>query len=248
MINWTLFPFPASVDSENEAAVPEAKAGKETIDIKELMRVDHILASLQRKVCWNYIGFPCFYSLFNKRERLLKTKTKKRKMFRKYHALVIYRIKLLNNINCKCMSSSTVLSSCWRYRYGTVMCFYLSLHLLQISLCIQLVHWCYPLSFNLKFQILVCLDVFLAMTSNIMKLWFQLPPAPPPPPFPEGYMPPPTAETEKGPEGQEAGESQAPQVDPIIDQGPAKRMKVWYKREKLLITMEMMVQGKHCYH
>ncbi|KAK4269289.1 hypothetical protein QN277_022469 [Acacia crassicarpa] len=90
------------VDSENEPAVPEAKAGKETIDIKEMMRVDHILASLQRK----------------------------------------------------------------------------------------------------------------------------LPPAPPPPPFPEGYMPPSTAETEKGPEGQEAGESQAPQIDPIIDQGPAKRMKV----------------------
>ena len=39
-------------------------------------------------------------------------------------------------------------------------------------------------------------------------------------------MPPATAETEKGPEGQETGESQAPQVDPIIDQGPAKRMKV----------------------
>lgn len=53
----------------------------------------------------------------------------------------------------------------------------------------------------------------------------KLPPAPPPPPFPEGYVPPSTAETEKGTETQESAEPQAPQVDPIIDQGPAKRMK-----------------------
>lgn len=52
----------------------------------------------------------------------------------------------------------------------------------------------------------------------------KLPPAPPPPPFPEGYVPAPTAEAEKGPENQQ-GESQQPQADPIIDQGPAKRMK-----------------------
>ncbi|CAL5195565.1 unnamed protein product [Lathyrus oleraceus] len=89
------------VDSEKETTLPEPKAAKETIDLKEIKRVDHILASLQRK----------------------------------------------------------------------------------------------------------------------------LPPAPPPPPFPEGYVPPSTAETEKGPETQEATESQAPTVDPIIDQGPAKRMK-----------------------
>lgn len=53
----------------------------------------------------------------------------------------------------------------------------------------------------------------------------KLPPAPPPPPFPEGYVPPSTAETEKGTETQEATESQVPSVDPILDQGPAKRMK-----------------------
>uniref|UniRef100_A0A9I9D4T3 Mediator of RNA polymerase II transcription subunit 6 n=1 Tax=Cucumis melo TaxID=3656 RepID=A0A9I9D4T3_CUCME len=52
----------------------------------------------------------------------------------------------------------------------------------------------------------------------------KLPPAPPPPPFPEGYAPAPTADTEKGPENQQ-GESQQPSADPIIDQGPAKRMK-----------------------
>ncbi|KAL5576850.1 hypothetical protein UlMin_018549 [Ulmus minor] len=52
----------------------------------------------------------------------------------------------------------------------------------------------------------------------------KLPPAPPPPPFPEGYVPPATAESEKGPETQQAGEAQPPTVDPIIDQGPAKRM------------------------
>ncbi|KAG2722816.1 hypothetical protein I3760_02G144400 [Carya illinoinensis] len=54
----------------------------------------------------------------------------------------------------------------------------------------------------------------------------KLPPAPPPPPFPEGYVPPHTADAEKGPEGPQSGEPQAPSVDPIIDQGPAKRMKI----------------------
>lgn len=37
-------------DSENETALAESKTVKETIDIKEVKRVDHILASLQRKV------------------------------------------------------------------------------------------------------------------------------------------------------------------------------------------------------
>jgi len=55
----------------------------------------------------------------------------------------------------------------------------------------------------------------------------QLPPAPPPPSFPEGYVPQPTTEEEKGPETQQGGEPQLPTVDPIIDQGPAKRMKFW---------------------
>lgn len=52
----------------------------------------------------------------------------------------------------------------------------------------------------------------------------KLPPAPPPPPFPEGYVPAPASEAEKGPESQQ-GELQQPAADPIIDQGPAKRMK-----------------------
>ncbi|KAF7134666.1 hypothetical protein RHSIM_Rhsim08G0229500 [Rhododendron simsii] len=54
----------------------------------------------------------------------------------------------------------------------------------------------------------------------------KLPPAPPPPPFPEGYAPPPTVEGENSSEAQQGTESQAPPVDPIIDQGPPKRMKV----------------------
>ncbi|KAE8124492.1 hypothetical protein FH972_019373 [Carpinus fangiana] len=54
----------------------------------------------------------------------------------------------------------------------------------------------------------------------------KLPPAPPPPPFPDGYVPPSTADAEKGPEGQQSGEPQPPLVDPVIDQGPAKRMKI----------------------
>ncbi|KAJ4977525.1 hypothetical protein NE237_002631 [Protea cynaroides] len=53
----------------------------------------------------------------------------------------------------------------------------------------------------------------------------KLPPAPPPPPFPEGYAPPVAPEAEKGPETQQAAEPQLPTFDPIIDQGPSKRMK-----------------------
>ncbi|KAK3028898.1 hypothetical protein RJ639_039907 [Escallonia herrerae] len=52
----------------------------------------------------------------------------------------------------------------------------------------------------------------------------KLPPAPPPPPFPEGYAPPASTEGEKGPEDQQA-EPQLPSVDPILDQGPSERMK-----------------------
>ncbi|CAI8617564.1 unnamed protein product [Vicia faba] len=38
------------VDTEKETTVSEPKAAKETIDLKEIKRVDHILASLQRKL------------------------------------------------------------------------------------------------------------------------------------------------------------------------------------------------------
>ncbi|XP_010939752.1 mediator of RNA polymerase II transcription subunit 6 [Elaeis guineensis] len=53
----------------------------------------------------------------------------------------------------------------------------------------------------------------------------KLPPAPAPPPFPEGYLPPSSSEAEKGPEDQQTAEPQIPPMDPIIDQGPAKRIK-----------------------
>ncbi|PWA73807.1 mediator of RNA polymerase II transcription subunit 6 [Artemisia annua] len=51
----------------------------------------------------------------------------------------------------------------------------------------------------------------------------KLPPAPQPPPFPEGYTPP-TAEGEQGPETEQA-DPKLPLVDPILDQGPSKRLK-----------------------
>ncbi|XP_058067644.1 mediator of RNA polymerase II transcription subunit 6 [Magnolia sinica] len=54
----------------------------------------------------------------------------------------------------------------------------------------------------------------------------KLPPAPPPPPFPEGYVPPTSADSEKDPEAQQQSESQLPPLDPIIDQGPSKRLKI----------------------
>ncbi|PPR95183.1 hypothetical protein GOBAR_AA25479 [Gossypium barbadense] len=40
------------VDTENESETVEPKGGKEAIDFKEVKRVDHILASLQRKVTY----------------------------------------------------------------------------------------------------------------------------------------------------------------------------------------------------
>lgn len=39
-----------AVDAENESAALDTKVAKETIDFKEVVRVDHIIASLQRKV------------------------------------------------------------------------------------------------------------------------------------------------------------------------------------------------------
>ncbi|KZV19282.1 mediator of RNA polymerase II transcription subunit 6 [Dorcoceras hygrometricum] len=51
----------------------------------------------------------------------------------------------------------------------------------------------------------------------------KLPPAPPPPPFPEGYIPPFT-EGEKVPDNQPADPQMT--LDPIIDQGPSKRLKL----------------------
>ncbi|KAF0902764.1 hypothetical protein E2562_019095 [Oryza meyeriana var. granulata] len=54
----------------------------------------------------------------------------------------------------------------------------------------------------------------------LMSLQRKLQPAPPPPPFPEGYVP---SEQEKAPDDLLASEALPPQIDPIIDQGPAKR-------------------------
>lgn len=54
--------------------------------------------------------------------------------------------------------------------------------------------------------------------------YLELPPAPPPPPFPEGYAPP-TSEGDKAPEDQQSSEAQLTAADPIIDQGPSKRIK-----------------------
>ncbi|KAG6428930.1 hypothetical protein SASPL_106969 [Salvia splendens] len=116
------------VDAENESASSEPKAPKETINFKELKRVDHILASLQRK-----IGSRLFSS------------------------------------------------------FG-------------IS------------PFDDKKLVPVALRLSLKL----------LPPAPPPPPFPEGYAPP-TADGEKSSDAQQ---EQLATVDPIIDQGPSKRMKI----------------------
>lgn len=50
--------FFIAVDSESESASLEPKIGKEMIDYKEVKRVDHILASLQRKV--TKCCFPVF--------------------------------------------------------------------------------------------------------------------------------------------------------------------------------------------
>lgn len=66
---FNLFTFFDAVDSENEAAAFESKVTKETIDFKEVKRVDHILQSLQRKVIMHSIAtniIPCSYIEMNK--------------------------------------------------------------------------------------------------------------------------------------------------------------------------------------
>lgn len=59
-VAWFQFLFISdAVDAENENADVEPKVGKETIDFKEVKRVDHILASLQRKVALTHLkGVP----------------------------------------------------------------------------------------------------------------------------------------------------------------------------------------------
>lgn len=49
-VNVIDFPLFAPTDSESDDANDDSAATKETIDLRELKRVDHILASLQRKV------------------------------------------------------------------------------------------------------------------------------------------------------------------------------------------------------
>ncbi|KAL1197436.1 Mediator of RNA polymerase II transcription subunit 6 [Cardamine amara subsp. amara] len=58
----------------------------------------------------------------------------------------------------------------------------------------------------------------------LTSLYRKLAPAPPPPAFPEGYVSQ-EALGENEELGTQGGESQQPQIDPIIDQGPAKRTK-----------------------
>ena len=53
-----------AVDAENENAALESKAGKETIDFKEVKRVDHILASLQRKVALTQLNRTPFMLIY----------------------------------------------------------------------------------------------------------------------------------------------------------------------------------------
>ncbi|KAK9110880.1 hypothetical protein Scep_018399 [Stephania cephalantha] len=72
---------------------------------------------------------------------------------------------------------------------------------------------------TIDFKELKRLDLILASLQR------KLPPAPPPPPFPEGYTPP-TTEADKDTEKHQGAGSQLPTLDPIIDQGPSKRMKL----------------------
>lgn len=72
-INWIVILLAGSADSENETALLESKTAKETIDIKEVKRVDHILASLQRKVSWK--TYPSHVSLLNNYVHIIKITT-----------------------------------------------------------------------------------------------------------------------------------------------------------------------------
>ncbi|XP_078430495.1 RNA polymerase transcriptional regulation mediator-like protein [Wolffia australiana] len=57
----------------------------------------------------------------------------------------------------------------------------------------------------------------------LAQLQRRLSPAPPPPPFPEGYIPPLTSDQETAQEDKRG--LSLPSSDPIIDQGPPKRLK-----------------------
>lgn len=135
--------FPVDAKSQNEAS--ETKPASETVDLKEVKRVDLILKSLYSKV----------------------------------HFVT-------------------------RRKYTCVKLF-----------------WLY---FLITFILVWRLDSFFCVCVCVCCL-VQLPPAPPPPPFPEGYVSQEALGENEEELGTQGGESQQPQIDPIIDQGPAKRMK-----------------------
>lgn len=56
-----------AVDAESESTASESLSAKETIDIKEVKRVDHILASLLRKVDFVTIMFISLANRIRKR-------------------------------------------------------------------------------------------------------------------------------------------------------------------------------------
>ncbi|PKA63041.1 Mediator of RNA polymerase II transcription subunit 6 [Apostasia shenzhenica] len=144
-----------AADSEIEGSSSETKAPKETIDIKELKRVDHILATLQRKHLRKLPDLGGCSGGFSGRTH--------------------------RELERLCKDLGKFLDEKWK---------------LRTSPC----------------------KLLLPPT-------LQLPPAPPPPPFPEGYAPP-VLEAAKGLEDQQSSEALPLSVDPIIDQGPAKRMKL----------------------
>uniref|UniRef100_A0A3Q7FX61 Mediator of RNA polymerase II transcription subunit 6 n=1 Tax=Solanum lycopersicum TaxID=4081 RepID=A0A3Q7FX61_SOLLC len=62
----------------------------------------------------------------------------------------------------------------------------------------------------------------------------KLPAVPLPPPLPEGYAPPSTSE----PSENQQPETQPPPIDPIIDQGPSKRMKYNYASVRTIQSLK----------
>lgn len=64
MLTLLVFSLFVVTDAESDDANDDSTAGKETYDLREIKRVDHILASLQRKVSYTYYSVLCIPTFY----------------------------------------------------------------------------------------------------------------------------------------------------------------------------------------
>lgn len=228
----TDFSYCVDAVEADEIAASESKASKETIDFKEIKRVDHILASLQRKVIYTCLNIVLHAPLF----LTIRFVSSLKESIRGLTDLTIFagveclmEICLYEKYLMQKICRKTILHEKSQFLKKRFLCLDEDLNssssfAILIGIVMEKIICIYLTSFTGEYENIVKKRALLILKCCLF-YFLQLPPTPPPPSFPEGYTPPSTAEGEKGTENQQA-EPQPATVDPIIDQGPSKRMKL----------------------